>query len=311
MRQGFIVLLIFLFIFCQKKISPCGGVHSNSCAQIATFNLEYFPSGKEKKLSPQKVHSRMKKMAQFWQKEGLDIVAAQEVLEDKNALEKFTNQYLNQDYSYVIGKSGPVEQKLAIFYRRNLFLLEEFQELNKRNTQGIIDENKFHWQSPLRLPLEAKFKSKESGFSFLLITVHLKAGSDPNSCDIRKRQANDLALYLMKKNEPLILAGDFNDILPETGICKGLDTLESFEKLEKNQKFFFATWPGEGIEKNAISFFSFRYRSLIDHIYISHHLKDRLILLNSYWATIAYHNNRELSDHQAVVIWLRLKDSAP
>ncbi|MCS6984800.1 MAG: endonuclease/exonuclease/phosphatase family protein [Leptospiraceae bacterium] len=305
MRQHFLFILVVYVVVCQPKAPECHGVHSRHCLQIATFNVAYFPAGKDRLLPPADIAYRMRAMGDLWENQGFDVVGAQEVMDDPLYLQEFTQNYLKGKFAYVLGNSGPPEQKVALFYRTDLIELKEAYDLDKETSFGIIDEREPHWSQNHRRPLYAVLKVRDTDFVFKIIVLHLKSGSQSESCEIRHKQVSDLSHFLDYQDAADIVLGDFNDTLPGMGICVTKDTLAL---LEKKAKYEFLSWPGRSISPKSVSFLRRPYRSLIDHIYIARELLPFVVSLYSWKSEVINHQNEMISDHQPVVMWLRLKD---
>ncbi len=297
---------VILLFSCSTKAPQCRGVQSNRCLQVATFNLEFFPDGREGRLSQRAREYKKNRIADLIQSNGLDVIALQEIDGAPEKMIAFVRDFLWGEFDFVLAQSGPDDQKVAVLFRKSLVeQVGEPRELTAQNSGGAIRSQKPHWSGRNRLPLEVTLRARTTGLEFRLVALHLKSGAKPADCDTRAEQVADLAGYLKNISGSYILAGDFNDKLPGNGICVGRDTLLPLENLATLK---FLTEPGKGIPQNSVTFILEPYRSVIDHLAVTESLYPRVVRLGQWQAEVLAHENERISDHHPVVFWLRLVD---
>jgi len=191
--------------------------------EIGTFNMEWLgceekrlhrPDGRPTGATP-RTDEDYKKMADAIKTTGAEVMGVQEISDEK-ALQKVLGHL--PGFDYVIGKTGVREdgssQMLAIIYNSDKVECDKSSvtEIKEAQVSDLLGDDH------LRAPLAAKFKSKEGGFDFTLVNMHLKAGQKPDMKKIREAQVeriNDWAQDRMASggDKDIVFVGDFNDTL--------------------------------------------------------------------------------------------------
>lgn len=215
--------------------------------EVGAFNTEWLGSDK---IRP-RTDEDYEKLAGIIKKSGAEVMSLEEVSDEK-ALGRVLKHLPN--YDYVIGKSGTYQdgqnQRVAFIYNKDKV------ECDKSSVTEI-EEAKAGYDT-LRAPLSAKFKSKDGGFDFTLVGVHLKARMDEKSMKKREAQADALSGWIKNKTaaEPdkdIIVVGDYNDFIDSNTVKK----LGAGDSLQMTT--------AEPASRGEFSHHG-EYQSLIDHI---------------------------------------------
>jgi len=200
--------------------------------QIASFNLEWFSSADS--------NFKKQSIADIIIDNGFDLVGLQEVSSGYD-VGNWIAEYLDSEtWDYAIGNSG-FSQRVGIIYRKNLFNVSDFGELEYNKSGGYIDDNSYAWNY-MRLPYYAKIDINSSTVSFEIVVVHFKAFDDFNSCDRRNRQVDDVNNWIINEGgDKIIVTGDFNDEIPGYGICSPGDLIDTLSSFESNANLTFIT----------------------------------------------------------------------
>lgn len=266
------------------------------CLQIASFNLEYFVSGFSGTNSTTLQQSKQTGAANIILNNNFDIVALQEV-KDYPVFTSWVTNYLGAGWSFTVSSSG-CDAKTAFVYKTALVSLVSVTELS------AAPFNTGDWDGCLRRPLAAVFKATATNRIFRLVNVHLKSGSDATSCATRQPQATNLNDYLNNTSSlPTILLGDMNDeVKAGVGICSSVDTLSS---LESNGNLSILT---KAPTMEATLFSNIPYSSTIDHLIVNSALSSWVVPARlTYTADVIAHGNLNISDHQPVFLWIKLR----
>jgi len=191
--------------------------------EVGSFNMEwlgcdekrmYRRSGKPTGAKP-RTEEDYKKMADVIKKSGAEVMGVQEISDEK-ALKKVLS-YL-PGFDCVLGKTGVrddgASQRVGLIYNSNKVELDKssITEIKEAQVPELMGDDH------LRAPLAAKFKSKEGGFDFTVVSMHLKAGQKSKPRKIREGQVekiNDWAQDRMASgvDKDIIFVGDLNDTL--------------------------------------------------------------------------------------------------
>ncbi len=276
--------------------SSCENHDDTDCVQVATFNLEFFTkTGVSWASKPATTETKKSAIAEIIQNNGLDLLALQEIDND-GVLDDLVNRIGGSNtWAYSIGTSGG-EQRLAFLYKKSLVTLSSVAELT--DTTYFESTN---WDS-LRKPFSA-VATFPSGKSFQIVGLHLKAGSDTDSCNKRKAQVDDLAAYLDSRNSDILLLGDMNDEISGNGICTSTDPFASLESIT-GYEFLTTTTNQFGSSYSRVT--NIEYNSVIDHLYVNANLKNSIHVIPATGriADVVAHGDEEnISDHQPVYFW--------
>jgi endonuclease/exonuclease/phosphatase family metal-dependent hydrolase len=257
---------------------------------LGSFNLEWFAGTSS--------DSKKTGIAGVIRSAGFGLLTVEEVSSPAD-LAAFADQFLGPDWSSRLGDSG-LTQRVGLLYRKPLVRVLESGELGLQRTGGRVDETAYPWAG-LRLPYWARVQIEGTSDTFEVVGVHLKAMSDAESCATRAAQVSSLESWLAtREGDPLIVTGDFNDMIPGTGMCTSVDTLAPFEA---DAQLTFLTQPPTMDE---IYYSSVNYRSTIDHILVTPSLLGRLEDLDGqgHKAAVYMHRNDGISDHQPPYVYM-------
>ncbi|OIP75367.1 MAG: hypothetical protein AUK48_07805 [Oscillatoriales cyanobacterium CG2_30_44_21] len=164
--------------------------------RIGTFNLENFDG-----LDTSKLES----VSQIIDR-NFDVIGLQEISAiGAEKLKEKLNQ--SQKWEFILGSTGN-RQRVALFYRQNLFVTQKITEWSPVNITGTL-------RSPLVNHLKV-VDSENKGFDFTLVVVHQKGGGGKVADRTRQNQSQKLRQEIDKyqknsQSDPdLILLGDFN-----------------------------------------------------------------------------------------------------
>jgi predicted extracellular nuclease len=190
--------------------------------EVGTFNMEWlgcdearmFFKGKPTGAQP-RTEQDYQKMADAIKQSGAEVMAVQEISDEK-ALQKVLGNL--PGYDYILGTTGKRDdgknQMVGIIYNGDKV------ECDKSSVTEIMEAQVPHLAGDghLRAPLAAKFKSKEGGFDFTIVSMHLKAGQKGNCRQIRDAQVSVINKWAQDRmasdgDKDIVFAGDFNDTL--------------------------------------------------------------------------------------------------
>lgn len=190
--------------------------------EVGTFNMEWlgcdearmFFNGKPTGAQP-RTEQDYQKMADAIKQSGAEVMAVQEISDEK-ALQKVVGNL--PGYDYVLGTTGKREdgksQMVGIIYNGEKITCD------KSSVTEIMEAQvpELAGDGHLRAPLAAKFKSKEGGFDFTMVAMHLKAGQKGDCKQIRDAQVSVINKWAKDRmaageDKDIIFAGDFNDTL--------------------------------------------------------------------------------------------------
>lgn len=276
--------------------ATCDNTADDDCLQIASFNLQYFVSGFDGSNSASLQSAKQTGAANVILSAGFDIVALQEI-KDYGIFTAWVSSALGNDWGHIISASG-CSARTAFIYRRSLVSLLSTEEL------AAPPFNSANWDGCLRKPLVAIFKAKHSDRQFRLINLHLKSGSDSASCATRQPQAEDVTNYYNNTNTTAtLILGDLNDEVKNgLGICSAHDTLNSFET---NVGLNILT---QSPQLDSNRFTNIPYSSTIDHMMVNATFQGWLVPARAtFLADIVTHGDLNISDHQPVFLWIKLR----
>lgn len=218
----------------------------DSTLELVTWNLEYFPQ----------TTSTVEEVAKIIEALDVDLYAVQEINDTTafrdllNRLPEYDGVYSSDVYSWGYLKTG-------LIYKRS--------QISVSQVRLIFRDD---WYAFTRPPLLVDVTAQRSGdrFDFILIVLHLKAGSNAEDQDRRLEAVGKLKNYLddeiaSSQEKDYIVAGDWNDELDDP---TGSNVFLAF--LQDPADYLFLTASLVGKQQDA----SYpRYGSLIDHILIS------------------------------------------
>jgi len=214
--------------------------------ELVTWNLEYFP---------QTVNT-VEEVAKIVEALNIDLFAIQEI-NDTTAFRDLVNRLPDYDGRY----SGDIYSwgylKTGLLYKRSLITVSQVRQIFQDD-----------WYAFTRPPLVADITAQRNGerFDFVLIDLHLKAGSNGDDQARRLEAVEKLKVYLddqiaSGEEKDYIAAGDWNDELDDP---TGSNVFLAFLQDPADYQFLTASLIGN---QQAVSYP--RYGSLIDHILIS------------------------------------------
>lgn len=152
------------------------------------------------------------------------------------------------DYGYILGKSG--QQMVGVIFDKNRV------QCDKTSIDQLDDVALS--RKGLRPPLKVYMQLDK--FDFTFVVMHLKAGFDERSLNIREQQSKVVNQWLSnhlaeEHDKDLIIVGDYNDFVDSDA----LRTINNGNKLE---------YVTEGKEEKGM-YSNVRYKNIIDHGAIS------------------------------------------
>ena len=164
--------------------------------RIGTFNLKNFDG-----LNAAKLES----VSQIIDR-NFDVIGLQEISSSgAEKLKEKLNQ--SQKWEFILGSTGN-RQRVALFYRQNIFVAQKITEWSPVNITGTL-------RSPLVNYLNV-IDPDNQGFDFTLVVVHQKGGGGKEADRLRQDQSQKMRQEVDKyqkssQSDPdLILLGDFN-----------------------------------------------------------------------------------------------------
>ncbi|WP_226972492.1 MULTISPECIES: endonuclease/exonuclease/phosphatase family protein [Vibrio] len=244
--------------------------HAAGTVHISTWNMQWLSSVPTKKMAEsQRQAEDVAKMAFYFQQTQADILAFQEV-NDIKAIQ----QIVGADYHVRLSdRASPP-------FRRH-----QFDDINQYTGFAIKKEIPFEDPQEIVLDTQANSKLRFAAYVIIkqapyadihLLNVHLKAGCSgafktTEACQTLKRQGKQLAKWIKSREaqkQHYVILGDFNHNLAYAG-----DWL--YEILADSGQFRLASQHSEAlcqVRSKRQPSKTHRFRSLIDHILVSHSL---------------------------------------
>ena len=230
-------------------------------ADVGYWNIEHFNND----VSDQ----RVARVAGVFERLLMDVMGLVEV--ERGALDRLVLELgrrgLSYDYKSV---DGPGRQDLALLYDRTTThaklrpdLLAKYNNSDQLRARTAAGQTAFP-RHPLLAECEILETTGAEPLRFLFLAVHLKAFGDAQSRARRKLAAKVLAEVVADLREeeglPVILGGDFNDLLTSDSLSPLRDAPDLFSLTRDD---------ATGGDRSAISYVGRSHRSLIDHIVTS------------------------------------------
>ena len=191
--------------------------------EVGSFNMEwlgcdkmrmYRRDGKPTGAKP-RTDADYEKLADVIKKSGAEVMGVQEISDEK-ALKKVLDHL--PGFDYILGTTGKrdngASQMVGLIYNSKKVECDKSSvtEIKEAQVPELMGDNH------LRAPIAAKFKSKEGGFDFTVVSMHLKAGQKSKTRGIREAQVEKINEWAQKRmtsgeDKDIIFVGDFNDTL--------------------------------------------------------------------------------------------------
>ncbi|KPL17654.1 MAG: hypothetical protein AMJ92_11500 [candidate division Zixibacteria bacterium SM23_81] len=214
--------------------------------ELATWNIENFPQES----------STVELVGKIIAALDIDLYAIQEI-SDTSAFRDLLDLLPDYDGFFSGDSYSWGYQKTGVIYKRSIVSVSQMRQLFEDD-----------WYAFTRPPLEAHMVAEKDGrrFDFVLIVMHLKAGSEEDDLNRRRQAAQRLKNYLdaqvaANAEKDYLIAGDWNDEIDDPSYTNAFTVL-----IEDTLNYRFLTAPLAG-QSVAASFP--RYGSLIDHILVS------------------------------------------
>jgi len=239
------------FIDRRSQVDPMGlvpessvrGIDSSKAnitgktVEIGTYNMEWLGCDEKRMIgmdgkptgAKPRTDEDYRSMAQVIRKSGAEVLGIQEISDEK-ALQSVID-HLNapdrdgkkSNFQYILGQSGTRDdgssQRIGFIYNADKLDLDRssVHEIPTPRAQQIANDSQGGRKMTLRQPLAASFKSKEGGFDFTLVCMHLKAGGKKTQ-HIRLAQAEEVGKWKQDRiaaggDRDIIMVGDFNSEL--------------------------------------------------------------------------------------------------
>jgi endonuclease/exonuclease/phosphatase family metal-dependent hydrolase len=230
-------------------------------ADVGYWNIEHFNNSVDS--------GRVQRVADVVERLLMDAIGLVEV--ESGALDKLVFELGERGLSYdykSIDVAG--SQDLAILYDRETTtvrlrpdLLARFDNTSQLRAKTAAGKSAFP-RRPLFAEVEVQSTTPNESVKFLMLVVHLKAMGDAQSRARRKLSAKILEeiVVALRDDEglPVILGGDFNDLITSSSLAAIKDSPDLFSMTLDDQT---------GGDPGAITYVGGSFRSLIDHIVVS------------------------------------------
>lgn len=250
----------------------------SSSVEIVTVNLQGYPKAGEK--TEKVVKDLIKKM-------NPDVIAMQEVSSKADFLNLVGDLTDWEGVFYTIDESP---WNLAYLYKTSEI------ELNESRTRVILTEDSYAFPRP---PFEIYVTHKQLNIGFYLINIHLKCCGGTDNMDRRRDASQKLDNYIksQRANDPVVLLGDFNDVIsgstPATNVFYNL--------VSSTSEYLFTDM---SVALSGPGYWSYpSYPSHIDHIMVTNELFGNVDTAmvpmpdkcyQQYWINISDHRPVEL-----------------
>lgn len=281
----------------------------DSTIEIGTFNIEWYPckdDGEKMKeygiyltYPPKGKATDNEALFSFLKEVDIELLAVEEIV-DPELLGKEAKKYLGEQYEMIYSKSGG-SQKVGFLYDSSVL---EVVGLPHSYDEILLDA-----ESRLRPAFRAYFKSKNGGFDFHAIVVHLK--SRPSGWDQRSAQLNILKEILADLPEEtgdsdIILLGDMNNVTDaNTG---------EFLPIMEELNFY---WASGELNNSYTNYWQPDYKenrikgSKIDHIFVSNDAKDEFIENSTTVSGMCRAGIEWFNDDEIPAYFLKISDHCP
>ncbi len=202
----------------------------------------------------------------------------------------------------------PGRQDIAVLFDTDTATVQLADDVMERHRAALSARTSAGRTAFPRFPLFARCVVSDDNAApvrFMMIVVHFKAFGDPQSRARRRLASRVLAEIIADIREreaiPVILGGDFNEVLTNDVLADFTDTADLFAMTADDARSGAATYVGSG------------RRSLIDHIMISDDLRPGQIAGDD--AAIVRLDrgvarfSRDVSDHVPIVMRLVMRDA--
>lgn len=309
LAAGTAVAALFLWFSCQSATAQ--SAHAGNTAQIppqtvlrvATWNVHDCSASNKKTGQTFPLHAQISRTLH---KLRIDIIALQEIqVEGRKGADIQLLQNALEHEGWPMPHAAWVKSPQA----DDLAILSRFPIVQN---QAVLEPSKAPWPRPV---LEAHIDV--AGRELVLYNAHFKAFDDATSLSARRAQASALASLLRLqygeriRQMAIVLAGDFNTIMPEdmaphTGT---LDVLQLRDNKDPRDDFLSANLKWRYPEP---TFTSANYSSITDHLIISPALAAQagpndIAIVDAPDSGYGF----PLSDHKILILSLLLSDLPP
>jgi endonuclease/exonuclease/phosphatase family metal-dependent hydrolase len=297
---------LFLWLSCQSACAQSAHAESipqappQAALRVATWNVHDCSASNKKTGQTFLLHAQI---ARTLHELKIDIIALQEIqIEGRKGADIQLLQNALEHEGWPMPFAAWVKSPQA----DDLAILSRFPIVQN---QVVLEPSKAPWPRPV---LEAHINV--AGRELVLYNAHFKAFDDAKSLAARRAQASALASLLRAqygdriKGAAIILAGDFNTIMPEdmapnTGT---LDMLQLRDNEDPSDDFLSASLKWRYPEP---TFISARYSSITDHLIISpalaaHAGKNDIAIVDAPDSGYGF----PLSDHKILILSLLISD---
>ena len=197
-----------------------------------------------------------------------DLLAVQEVVGDRRFRKFIAREF--RGYKTILSKCGGTgKQKVGFVYNAS-----KFELISMKEDDRLKDPSK-GCNEGLRPAMIGKFREYATGFQFVAMSIHLKAGGHADSIQTRQKQYKRLTKivngYRKRGQKNLILMGDFNttEYLARGRYYRSFVNFvddNGLEDLSENLDCS-SYWHGEDRNDN------YFHASLLDHVLVSYGVK--------------------------------------
>ncbi|PZP50810.1 MAG: hypothetical protein DI598_04700 [Pseudopedobacter saltans] len=268
---------------------------------IVNWNIEWFGSSKNGPKDLDLQETNVQKVLQYL---NANLYGLCEIV-DVDRFSKVTKQ-LGDQYGFVVSdyaagvknrdsKNWNEAQKMAFVYDKNVFSNVRTRAFMQRS--GRASYNFSNGRYPFLL--EATMAQNGKSISIAVLLIHAKAGADNNSYTRRQQAANEMAdsIQTILKDKPLIMMGDFNDVLQNS--IAGKNMVSPYNALLQNGNI------GLTLKVTASGGSTLDYPTVIDNQIInpllaSYYVKGSIAIRKDIINTVSDFKNGKTSDHYPV-----------
>lgn len=234
-RISFLIVLCWLVLGCgngqrnQQNIDSPNKTAANSNKDnitIVNWNIEWFGSTKN---GPKDLDLQQKNVQKILQYLNADLFGLCEIVDVHRFSEvvlQLGNQYgfFVSDYAAGVKNRNNANwnhaQKMAFVFNKNVFSNVRVRTFMQKSSRAGYNFSNGRYP----FLLEATMQQKGKAIPIAVLLIHAKAGADNNSYTGRLQAVNEMldSIKTILQNKPLIIMGDFNDVLENSISGKNL-----------------------------------------------------------------------------------------
>ena len=253
----------------SQSVTPVGTAET---FDIATWNIEWFGNTGLGN-GPSDVDQQRENVEKVILESKIDLWALQEI-SDTRQFQKLLDS-LGEPWEGVLATTL-VTQRIAFIYNTEVVQVRRFKHILEQYSSGSAPpngQNYFAGRPPLQMTIDVTLP--DTTVQMTVISLHMKCCSDSVSHERRTKASDRLKIHVdftSLTNEPVIIAGDFNDKLLTSIRVGSPSPFENFSEDSGDFQFTTLTLEQQNIGTFCFSSPTCSGGSTIDHILITDEL---------------------------------------